>query len=87
VRSSEACSKTLLHRTKTLTHLRSSISGGDSSVQFRSEIKALSKEEREAVLQEAQLPLHIPPDHALAMKADLATSWAKMREVNKHTNC
>jgi hypothetical protein len=50
---------------------------------MRSEVKALSKEEREAVLHQAQLPIHIPPDHALAMKADLALPWAKMRVISR----
>lgn len=83
VKSSKASSKTLSHRTRTLTQLRTSISGGDTSMQLQSELHALSKEEREAVLQEAQLPIQIPPDHALAMKADLALPWAKMRVVSR----
>ena len=83
VRSSEACSRTINNRTKALLTMRSSISGGDTSAQLQAEIKSLSKEEREAVLREAQLPIHIPPDHALAMKADLALPWAKMRVISR----
>lgn len=83
MKSSEACTRTVSNRTKTLTHLRSSLSGGDSSVQLASEVKALTKEEREAVLQQAHLPIHIPPNHALAMKADLALPWAKMRVISR----
>lgn len=48
-------------------------------MQLKAELKALTKEEREAVLKEAQLPIEIPPNHVLAMKADLALPWAKMR--------
>ncbi len=51
--------------------MREQLSGGDISDQMMSEIKYLTNEEREAVLQEARLPINIPPDHALAMKADL----------------
>jgi ribosomal protein L29 len=83
VKSSEASSKTLTHRTRALTELRTSISGGDTSAQLRAEIKALSKEEREEVLKEAHLPIAIPPDHALAMKADLALPWSKMRVISR----
>lgn len=43
-------------------------SGGDSSAQLAAEV---TKVEREALLSEAQLPIRIPPDHALALKADL----------------
>ena len=49
VRSSEASSKTVSHRTKTLTQLRDTISGGDTSLQLRSELQVLSKEERETI--------------------------------------
>ena len=45
----------------------------------------MSKEEREAIVREAGLPTEIPPDHALALKADLALPWAKMREISRYT--
>ena len=83
MRSSEASYNTVSHRTKTLTQLRDIISGGDNSLQLKSELRILSKEEREAVLREAGLPVRIPPAHALAMKADLGLPWAKMREISK----
>lgn len=51
---------------------------------MKHEIKALTKDEREAVLQEAQLPIQIPPNHALAMKADLALPWSKMRVISRY---
>ncbi len=50
------------------------------SDQMMSEIKYLTNEEREAVLQEDGLPINIPPDHALA---DLALPWAKMRVISR----
>ena len=83
VRSSEASSKTLARRTQTLSRLRVSISGGDTSTQLQSEIHALSPEERKEVLKEAQLPIEIPPEHALALKADLGIPWAKMRHISR----
>ena len=83
VKSSEASAKTITHRTRTLTDLRNTLSGGECSIQLRSELKALSKEEREEVLKDAQLPVQLPPDHALAMKAELALPWAKMRKISR----
>lgn len=82
VKSSEACPKTVSHRTQTLTALRKSISGDDITVQLQSELRALTKEERAVVLKEANLPVEIPPDYALAMKASLALPWAKMRKIS-----
>ena len=41
--------------------------------------------EREELLQSAQLPIQIPVDHSLAMKADLALPWAKLRVINKYS--
>ncbi len=84
VRSSEACSKTIANRTQTLNQLRTSITGGDTGVQLKSELRALTKEQREEVLQSAGLPIQIPPDHALAMKAGLALPWGKMRVISRY---
>ena len=83
MRSSEASKRTIASRNKTLAELRNSISGGDSLLQLRTELRALSKEEREEVLEGANLPVVIPTDHALAMKADLALPWAKMRVISR----
>jgi hypothetical protein len=52
---------------------------------MQAEVKALSKDEREALLAEAQLPVHIPPNHVLAMKADLAIPWNKMRKISRYS--
>ncbi len=86
VKSSEASSKTLSRRTQTLSQLRMTLSGGDTSTQLQSEIRALTAEERRAVLKDANLPVEIPPDHALAMKADLALPWFKMRQISRYQN-
>ena len=83
VKSSEASSRTIRKRTRTLSELRTCISGGDNTVQLKSELRALSKEERDSLLLEAKLPVEIPPNYALAMKADLALPWAKMRAISR----
>lgn len=42
------------------------------------------QEDREAALKEAGLRIEIRPNHALAMKADPALPWAKMRAISKY---
>ena len=61
-----------------LSAVRQIASGGDTSAQFAVEVKSLSRVEREDPLQQAQLPVVIPADHALAMKADLGIPWTKL---------
>lgn len=84
VPSSEASRWTLKRRTNTIAKVRSIESAGDSSAQLASEIKSLSKEEREQLLSEAQLPIYIPPDHALALKSDLSIPWNKLRTLARY---
>lgn len=83
VSSSAASKKTLLRRTHKLSHAREFISGGDSSAQMQSEMRCLTRQEREELLQDAHLPIVIPTDHALAMKADLALSWGKVEVISR----
>ena len=51
--------------------------------QLQSEMRSLSKEEREEVLQSAHLPVVVPTNHALALKADLALPWSKLRVISR----
>ena len=69
VKNSEASIKTIVRRTRSISQLRTYVSGGDVSVQMRSELQALSKNDREELLREANLPVQTPPppDHALAL--------------------
>ena len=83
VSSSEASRRTLKRRTEQIGRIRSLSSGGDSTAQLRAEIKSLSKEEREELLQQAGLPVHIPIDHSLAIKADLGIPWRKLRILRR----
>ena len=66
-----------------LSTIREITSGGNSSSQLAAEIKHLSKAEREDLLREASLPIIIPPNHALAMKADLGIPWKKLRILRR----
>ena len=83
VSSSKASARTLKRRTETISKVRSVISGGDNMRQLASEVKSLTKAEREELLGDAQLPVVIPTDQALAMKADLAIPWNKLRILRR----
>lgn len=85
VPSSDASRRTVKRRTDGIGRVRSVTSGGDVAAQLASEVKSLSKAEREELLKEAQLPVIIPTDHALAIKADLALSWRKTRILRRYT--
>ncbi len=64
--------------------IRSIASGGDNHIQLETEVKALTKEERDELLHQAQLPVVIPTEHVLAMKADLALPWNKLRILRRY---
>lgn len=83
VSSSEASTRTVKRRAEVLDTLREFSSGNDSSAQFAAEINYLSQPQREELLQQVQLPFVIPADHALAMKADLAIPWTKLRVLRR----
>ena len=83
VSSSEASARTVKRRIEVLDTVREIASGSDSSAQFAAELNYLSQDQREELLQQVQLPLVIPADHALAMKADLAIPWTKLRVLRR----
>ena len=68
MKSSDASDKTLMCRTKSISHLQSYISCGDTSAQMESELCVLGPDEREKLLRGVNLPVQFPPDHALAIK-------------------
>jgi len=74
VKRSETCLKTVQRLSHCLSTIRESISGVDGTVQLQSEVRSLSREERQELLHKADLPVVIPTDHALAMKADMSLS-------------
>ena len=67
VPSAEA-SKTILRRSHQLAKVREIISGGTSMVQLQSEIRCLSKEERQEILKDANLNSHHDPPQSSACK-------------------
>ena len=83
VPTADACKKTVQRRNVLLSSVRDFASGGDSTMQLAAEIQSLTKSEREDLLQQARLPIVIPADHALAMKADLQIPWSKLRILRR----
>lgn len=46
-------------------------------------MRSLSKAQREELLGQAGLPVRIPTEQALAMKADLSLPWNKLRVISR----
>ena len=82
VSSSDTSRRTLKCRTDDVSHFRDITSRGESSAQLQTEVRSLSKEQREQLLQQVQLPVVILTDHAFAMKADLSLPWNKLRIIS-----
>jgi hypothetical protein len=70
-------------RSDEIGRVRAITSGGDVQAQLAAELKCLTKAQREELLQEAQLPVVIPTNHALAIKADLGIPWNKLRILRR----
>ena len=83
ISSSEASRRTLKRKTDDISRIRNIASGGESSAQLKAEIRSLTMEQREELLQQAQLPVVIPTNHALAIKADLSLPWIKLRVIRR----
>lgn len=81
VDSDQCCSRTIRRRSHTLGEYRVIIGGSCSDVLIAHEVKSLEREGRQKLLREAHITLEIPPEKGLAMKADLALPWNKMREI------
>ena len=68
-----------------MTDQRMSISGGsdDSRKQLQAEVRALPKEERQKLLSEAGVGVEMNATQALAIKADLAIPWYRIRVLRR----
>ena len=78
VPTEEASSKTIQRRAHTIKEVR-----GALAVDLVEEVRALPKARRHELLAEAGLPLEIPSNHALAIKANLSISWNKLRTLRR----
>ncbi len=72
-----------MRRNKAIDRVREIVSCGDSVSQLREEVKHLSKPERQELLRESGFTVDIPPEQGLAMKADLALPWNKLRIIRR----
>ena len=78
VPTAEASPKTIQRRVHHIREVRESLGMG-----LEEEVRVLSKERRQELLKEVALPLEIPPEHTLAMKATLSISWNKLRTLRR----
>ncbi len=67
-----------------MSSVRSVVSGGTSSELLQDEVHALTKEERQALLADGGFGIEIPAEKGLAMKADLAIPWNKLRIFRRY---
>ena len=81
--STEVTQRTIQRRTAALQQARERVSKGESSTQLRAEMHSLTKQERQSLLREAGFTVDIPPDVGLALKADLALPWRKLRILRR----
>lgn len=79
-----ASDRTLKRRSTEIEQVRELVSKGSSMEQLKFEVKALTKQEREGLLESAiTSPVTIPCDDVLAMKADLSVTWSKLRVLRR----
>ena len=69
-----------------MANVRTLVGGEDSSLVLKEELRSLDKEERSKLLHDAGMTINIPPEQGLAMKADLALPWNKLRVIRRLTN-
>ena len=83
VSSATASTKTVRRCRGELEDIRATMSK-DSQAQLRTEVRGLPSEERRKPLTSAGITLDIPPEKGLAMKADLAIPWNKLRTICRY---
>ena len=81
--TSDVSKRTLRRRSQEVKQVRRIIGGKDSSLILHRELQSLSRDERSKLLLDAGLTIDIPPEQGLAMKADLAIPWNKLRVIRR----
>ena len=81
--TSTSSSRTVRRRSHEIANLRKIVSKDDSVVQLQREIQVMPRDERRQLMKEANFDVEIPPDHGLAMKADLCLPWNKLRVLRR----
>ncbi len=81
----EASPVTLRARTAMLSGVRESVAGSEVGAQLQlvDELKATSRDVRQSSLKEAGITPEIAFGDGLAMKADLALPWRKLRHLRR----
>ena len=84
--SSESAEVTLRKRSMALVDMRTAVSGSKSGArrQLADELKHTSREERQSLLKLANITPEIPAGEGLAMKAELAIPWNKLRHLRRY---
>ena len=84
--SSEASTRTKSRRRDNLSENRICLSGGvdDARKQLQFELRGVPKEDRQQLLAEAGMTVEIDATQALAIKADLAIPWYRIRILRKY---
>ena len=70
-----------------MSTIRNLVSSGDATIQLEGELQACSSDERQKLLgalEKDGCKVVIPPDEALATKADLGIPWNKLRIVRRY---
>lgn len=84
VDSSSASARTLKRRSGEIEQVRDTISKGSSVDQLQYELKTLTKEDRQSLLQNATADtIAVSNEDVLAMKADLSIPWNKLRILRR----
>ena len=84
--STEASNRTLKRRRDNLKDQRTSISGGNEDAQklLQAEVRAIPTKERQELLSEAGIGVEMNATQALAIKADLAMPWYRIRVLRRY---
>ena len=81
--SADVCKKTVHRRCSELETIRGLVSSGSSSGQLMEEVRALTTAQRQQLLTDGGFTIEIAAQKGLAMKADLAIPWNKLRVIRR----
>lgn len=84
VSSSTASKKTLKRRNEELEIHRDWVSGGESFCQLQAEVTSQTLADRQALLEDLEFKVEIPPLKGLALKTNLCLPWKKMRIMRRY---
>ena len=86
VATGDVSTQTVRRRSQEVVKVKQLIAGQYSSPILRRELLALDKDNRNQLLRDAGMTIDIPPAQGLAMKADLAIPWNKLRVIRRQVH-